>query len=1129
MLHGADPRFFRGLAPHAASSDARKAIVRRSLMSYLPGSVQTSLWNGKEPVRDELFSAERLEEHARSLAAAQAVAAVPTRGHSLSRRLVENGTVLLAAYRNTVDAIGEGRAITPASEWLVDNYHLVERHIREIHSDLPTGFYRQLPKLTEGPFTGYPRVFGLAWAFVAHTDSRFDSAMLLRYLHAYQTVQPLTIGELWAISVTIRIVLIENLRRLAHFIVLHRRERADADRLADRLLGVNGQAPQPVAEVLSEYTDGMLADAFAVQLVHRLRDQDPRITPALDWLDRRLADQGTTPDDVVREVHRRQGASNVSVRNVITSLRLISDVDWRDLVEASSLVDGILAQGSRFADMDFATRNLYRSAIEQMARGSGNSETDVARAVMRSVAARQGEADQRLADPGYFLVAGGRRDFEQELGCRQSLRASLARLNDDIGIGGYATGVLLAAILLLVIPLVILSWAGLGMPALLALAVLGAIPAVDAAVALINRAVSVGFHATRLPALALRDGIPDDLRSMVAVPTLLTSPAAIAEQIERLEIHYLASSDDNLHFALLSDWKDSPTEKEAGDEALLSVAAQGMAQLNLRYGPATAGPRFLLLHRRRMWASSEGRWIGWERKRGKLHELNRWLRGATDTSFIASGGAMPEPPPNIRFVITLDADTRLPRDTVAKLVGKMGHPLNRPRFDASTSRVVEGYAILQPRVTPSLPTGREGSIFQRIFSSVSGIDPYASAVSDVYQDMFGEGSYAGKGIYDVDAFEAALAGRIPEAALLSHDLFEGIFARAGLVSDVEVVEEYPSRYDVGALRHHRWARGDWQLLPWLMGRVPSPKGAATSFSAIPPVGRWKMLDNLRRTLSAPLAILALIAGWTLPFEAALVWTVFILATIVLPPIIPVIAAVPPRRAGITLASHMRALGGDLRLSLTLSALVIAFLAHQAWLMGDAILRTLYRLFVSRRNMLEWVPAAQAGAGHTVDLRGFYRQMGGALVIAAAALAVSLAAGQGAWPLVLLLGLVWCASPAIALRISLPPSLDGHLQVAAGDAQALRLTARRTWRFFETFVTPGDNMLPPDNFQEDPVPVLAHRTSPTNIGLYLLSVISARDFGWIGTREAIERLEATVRDDEPDGTCQGTPVQLVRHE
>ncbi len=1051
---------------------------------------KAGLWDNQEPIREELFSAERLEAHARSLAAAQPVSQRQVRGLRLVDRLADNGASLRLAYRAMAKAIGEGRAITPAAEWLVDNYHLVEKQVREIRADLPAGYYRQLPKLTAGPFIGYPRIFGVAWAFVAHTDSHFDTTMLLRYVQAYQSVQPLTIGELWALPVTLRIVLIENLRRVAEQMVANRAARQAADELADRLLGVGGRDPEPAALVFAQHEQARLADAFAVQLVHRLRDQDPRITPALTWLDQRLAAQNITADDIVHEVHRRQGAANVTVRNIITSLRLIGDVDWPGLIEQLSLVDTVLAAGSAFQDMDFPTRNLYRSAIEQMARGTGRTEMDVAQAAMQAAEEETG----RARDPGYHLLGSGRHAFARSIGLRLTLWRVLRRVKRAFGLRAYGGAIFAAAALLLALPLLALERIGLGPLPLALLGLLGIIPALDAAVALVNRAVTSSFGAALLPALELRDGIPSHLRTLVAVPALLTTPAAIEELVEHLEIHHLASPEGDLHFALLSDWTDAATEHAPGDEALLALAVAGVARLNARYGAAPGGARFLLLHRRRVWAASEGRWIGWERKRGKLHELNRLLRGAADTSFITAQAL----PNGVRYVVTLDADTRLPREAIRRLIGKMAHPLNQPRLDEATGRVAEGYAVLQPRITPSQPIGREGSLFQRIFSSLSGIDPYAAAVSDVYQDMFGEGSYAGKGIYDVDAFEAALAGRIPQASLLSHDLFEGIFARAGLASDIEVVEEFPARYDVAALRQHRWARGDWQLLPWILGRR----------GKLPALGRWKMLDNLRRTLGAPFCVLALVAGWTLPLPAAAVWTGFVLVTILLPALIPVMAAIPRRRPGVTMASHARALRGDLRIALASSALVITFLADQAWLMGDAITRTLYRLFISRRHLLEWVTAAQAATGPRLGLASVYRHMAGAVLVACAALMAIVLAGDGTWKLALPFALLWAASPLAARWVSAAPPAASQVQVSPRDAQALRLTARRTWRFFETFVTAADNALPPDNFQEEPRPALAHRTSPTNIGLYLLAVASAHDFGWIGLTETTERLEAS---------------------
>ena len=1074
------------------------AIVHRALGRASPDSP----WVSRKPVREELFSAERLEEHARSLAVAQTVTPRPTGGRPLSGRLADNGTVLLEAYRTICRSIGEGCAITPAAEWLADNYYLVEREIHEIRTALPPGYYRQLPKLLHGPFMGYPRVFGVAWAFVAHTDSHFDPELLCRFVRAYQEVQPLTIGELWAVAITLRIVLVENLRRLAGLIMHSSTARQEANTLADRLLGAGGRAAEPASIVLAEREGTALPEAFAVQLVHRLRDQDPRITPALTWLDRHLAAQGLTADSVVHNEHQRQGAGVVTVRNIITSMRMISDVDWPELFERISLVDEALCVDSAFRDMDFPTRNLYRGAIEELSRGADCTELDVAHAAMQAAKPTCSligvEADRR-ADPGYHLLADGRRAFEAAIGFQPSPSAWPGRLSRKLGISAYVGAGAVGAAVFLAIPLFMLHAQDLGTGWLTVLGALGLVPAIDAAVAVVNRCVTRGFGAMPLPALELRGGIPAHLRTLVAVPTMLATAAAIEEQIQHLEVHHLASPDGELYFALLSDWVDAATQQADGDEALLETAIAGIARLNRRYGPAPGGARFLLLHRKRLWNASEARWIGWERKRGKLHELNRLLRGATDTSFLSVGGQAPRVPTDVRYVITLDADTRLPRDAARRLIGKMAHPLNRPRFDIAAGRVLAGYAVLQPRVTPSLPVGREGSLFQRIFSSMNGIDPYAAAASDVYQDLIGEGSYAGKGIYEVDAFEAALAGRVPESTLLSHDLFEGIFARAGLASDIEVVEEFPARYDVAARRHHRWARGDWQLLPWLTGRG----------LGVPAIGRWKMLDNLRRTLSAPACMLSLLAGLAFPFSVACVWVGFILSTILLPTFIPVVTAVIPRRSGITPRSHLSALGSDLRVALAQWALIVIFLGHQAWLMSDAIGRTLMRLFVTHRHLLEWVPAAQAALGRRLHILGFYRVMGSGVALGILALAISLLARHGTWPLALPLASLWIASPAIAYWISRSPRIAGRVSVSVTDDRALRMVARRTWRFFETFVTTADNMLPPDNFQEDPHPALAHRTSPTNLGLYLLSVVAARDFGWLATGEAAERLEMTL--------------------
>jgi cyclic beta-1,2-glucan synthetase len=1071
----------------------------------------------KEPIRAELFGAERLEQHAASLALAQVVTEDARVGRLLTPRVLENGRVLVSSYRAIARTIREEQTITPAAEWFVDNFHIVDEQLREIIDDLPPGYYRQLPKLASGHLQDHPRVYGVAWAFVAHTDSRFDPDMLRRFVSAYQRVQPLTIGELWAVAISLRVVLVENLRRLAERIVHSREARLEADELADSLLGSGALALESPDTVLRRFEQSPLDTAFAVQLVQRLRDLDPKVRPVLRWLDERLAAQGATADDMVHLEHQQQAAMSVTVRNIITSMRLTSEFNWAEFFETVSSVDKLLRCDSRYAEMDFVTRDTYRHAIEDLSRGSGLSEIDVTARVMDRArlagvephASEQPERD-RHTDPGYYLIAQGRQAFELELGYRVSWKRQLLRWYVRGSAPNYLGSLTVGTAMALAIPLWYAAVNGVSIVGLVSLGLIALIPASDLAMALINRMVMAILGPRSLPRMALRNGIPKELRTIVVVPALLTNRQSIDELVERLEVHYLANADDDLRFALLSDWRDAASESIPGDAELLATAVEGIAHLNKRYGPAAGtGSRFLLLHRRRVWNESERVWMGWERKRGKLHELNQFLRGSTNTTFMSVGGQLPEAIPSVRFVITLDADTRLPRGAAHRLIGTMAHPLNRPRFDPHAGRVLEGYGVVQPRITPSLPGSGEGSYFQQTFSGPSGIDPYASAVSDVYQDLFREGSYTGKGIYEIDAFEAALADKVPDNAMLSHDLFEGLFARAALATDIELFEAFPAHYEAAAARQHRWARGDWQLLPWLFGRGytgSEPHRAVV----IPPIGRWKILDNLRRTLSAPAAFLTLVVGWMQPEQSAWVWSGFILTTIAIPSLLAFVLGLYPRRSGIALRSHFRGAVTDLKLAARQIALTVTFLAHQAWLMTDAILRTLVRLVFTHTRMLEWVTAAQAEDAYTPSLTGMYRRMAGAVVLALVAAAVAAVFGHDeSWAVAAPFVLLWMSAPVVARWVSLPPRLTGIGPISPADARTLRLIARRTWRFFEMFVSSDDHALPPDNFQEDPKPVIAHRTSPTNIGLYLLSTLVARDLGWLGTLDAIERLEATL--------------------
>ncbi|WP_432742614.1 glucoamylase family protein [Methylobacter sp. G7] len=1042
------------------------------------------------PIRFELFSNERLAQHAVSLAKAQKAEIRPD-GLKLMPRVRENSRVLFEAYKATGKAAREHRAITPAAEWLLDNYHVVEEQINNINLYLPEKFYRQLPKLTDGFLIGYPRVYGIAWALVAHTDSRFSPEQLTLFLSAYQEVQPLSIGELWAIPITLRILMIENLRRLALKVM-----RSQAGRqLADDFIN---QADNPDFSAKTAVLPAApLRQAFAVQIIQRLHEPHPGTAPALDFLNPWLSELGVTLDEIVHREHAGQIAANLTVRNIITSLRDISAFDWPQFVEESSLVDKCLRTHPTYNAMDFLTRDRYRHAIEDLAKRSSYSEVEIAANVIDKIdrVDKESGAGRQILEPGYYLIGPGRREFEQEVGFRPTFSQKLLRIYIAHAAYTYLGSLTVATLMLLALPLSAAFEAGLGSLPLALMALFALSPASDIATSLVNRFVISVVPPRHLPRLELKQGIADALRTFVVVPTLFVNEQNVKKQFDELEVHYLSNPGGDVRFALLSDWLDADQETLPEDDLLLSVAITALDALNAKYGEQ----RFFLYHRKRKWNPSEKKWMGWERKRGKLHEFNRLLRGADDTSFMPIHGKPAFAPPGVRYVITLDADTKLPIDSVRQLVGTAAHPLNWPVIDPVTNCIISGYSILQPRVTATLPHRREHSLFHRLFSGACGMDAYSTAVSEVYQDLFGLGTYSGKGLYEVDSFEAALAGRIPENTLLSHDLLESVFARCAFVSDIELFEEFPSHTEVAASRSHRWARGDWQLLPWIFGALGQ---------GMPLIGRWKMLDNLRRTFSAPGAFFTLLAAWAIPAAPQWILMGMVFVALSIPALLAIVAGIR-LRADIPWRNQLRSTAENVVMGISHSLVSLTLLAQQTALMTDAIVSTLVRLFITRRKLLSWVTALQAKTAAGQSVKNLIRPMISVTIVVVCAGSVVLLFNPASMELAAPFLLLWLLSPVIAHILSLPPKPDQAEALLPEDALQLRQVARRTWRFFTTFVTEQENYLPPDNFQEDPDPVIAQRSSPTNFGLYLLSVLAAHDFGWLGLIDTIDRLEATL--------------------
>jgi len=1093
-------------------------------------------------LRSRPLTAERLSlEAGRVAASLHAVSRRRLRARPLLGRLRECEHVLGYVQEVLTEASRMGQAVAMSAEWLLDNAYLVRGHVEDIRHNLPRRYYERLPVLESGRQAGLPRVYGIACEVIADTDARLDSEILQNFLQSYQTVSPLTIGELWALPLMLRFRLIECLRSLALQVERRQRERDEADLWANRLLTAVRRDPERLLPLLAELAREQPSPSphLADQLVGHLYDEEAALSPVRGWLERKL---GAPLPEVIQQEHRDQAAEQVSLANAITSLRRLGQIDWRTIFESVSRVDAILwtDPAGIYARMDFETRDHYRHAVEEIARRATRMEYSTPNAqrpmpvlseiqvALRALELADAGEEELTRHVGYYLVDEGRATLEASVGYRPTLsqraRRWARRHPTPVYLGsiGILTAATLAGFLYLI------AQAGIGVGMLVVLGLLSLLPASEVALQVVNYLVTRLLPPHILPKMYFAEGIPDEFRTLVVVPMMLLTPEAIRDQVEWLEIRYLANPDPNLRFALLSDFSDAPQQHMPEDAERLEIAVVGIEELNRRHGDGM----FFLFHRERKWCESEQCWMGWERKRGKIEQLNRFLMGEADPELDAMlRVGDPERLRGIRFVITLDADTQLPRDTARRLVETLAHPLNQPHLsikeecagmkekvktsDSPFPRVTRGYTILQPRVSTSLPSAT-ATLFSRLFTDTTGVDPYTHAVSDVYQDLAGEGCYHGKGIYDLHTFHRILSGRFPQSHLLSHDLIEGIHVRVGFVSDIELLDLFPRDYVSYAGRQHRWVRGDWQIVDWLFPTVPvggqkeTPNALENQIVQNPKspnplsiFNRWKIFDNLRRSLLPLASTLLLIVGWLFTPTAALI-SLAVTLTLLLPPL-----ALLATRLTTRIQPDVRA-WRDLGTGLMRALVLAALLPHQAALSVDAIARVAYRRLKSHRLLLEWETAQVAHQRARNRQRQFLLRMAWIPVCAVLTLTalvfVQPTAVGPAEPFIAL----WLICPALIawLNTSQRPPLIQSL--SESDTRMLRQIARLTWRFFDDFVGPETHYLPPDNYQEFLRVEVAQRTSPTNIGLGLLATLAARDFGYVTPDAAIERTLETMQ-------------------
>ncbi len=1058
------------------------------------------------PIKSEIYSVERLEEYAAFMAANLKISSSPRVSHSLLPRMRQNGKILLSNYRAFTQAIHRRETIPPAAEWLTDNFHIVEDQLREIQEDLPPAYYKELPKLSLGELTGYPRIYAIALALIAHTDSELEAETIRKFIQSYQKISALTIGELWALAITLRLVLVENLRRLSIHILTDHEKRNRANQVADEIFdNVSDpiQFKNLVEKIFLHCLNSNEDDcAYLAQLAKRFRDQEPEIWPALDSLEKYLIKNNLSAEKIVHLSHQRQAANQVTVANIITSMRLLSSLNWRDFFESLSLVDRIFEKDSTYRKMDFTTRDRYRHTIEKLSKKTKRLETDITKEIVElsEQSKISNPTDSRKAHVGYYLIDRGFSETKKLFNYKTTRFIDLAQAQPYLTYFGL---ILLFLTLISVAPLYYAFTFGVSWPVMTAIFFLILIPCSELALSLTNIFLTHTIRPQNLPKIDLSKGLPTVARTMVVIPCMLSDQSVINELLEKIEIHFLGNSDNEIFFGLLTDFNDAANESTQADDFLLQIAIDGIERLNLKYASLSQS-KFFLFHRRRLWNSSEETWMGWERKRGKIQEFNQLLRGHENLSFSickASVGFLK----TIRYVITLDADTQLPRDTAHQLVGTILHPLNQPTFDPVSGLITEGYGILQPRVGISLESSVR-SYFSKIFSGYTGLDPYTTAVSEVYQDLFHEGSYTGKGLYDVDAFEAALENRVPNNTLLSHDLFEGLFARTALLTDIEVIDDYPQSYGTFFKRLHRWTRGDWQISPWILPFVKNGKKEIVR-NRLSLISKWKILDNLRRSLVAPTTFLWILFSWLILPGLPQVWILYIIGLIIFPILVQTFLDPIISRSGDP-SSKFTDFNAKTKTNVMQIILHLSFLAHQSVIQIDAIFRVFYRQNFSKKKLLEWATAAQTEKQIKQSKKAFWQTFWPTEFLLAffTLLLIVLKVKNILFAFAFIA--LWMCYPLIAhfasqrLKRKIKPLIKD-------DQNFLRQIARLTWNYFETFVTANDNWLPPDNHQIFPFPLTAHRTSPTNIGLYLLSLISARDLGYISTSKFFDQLSRTL--------------------
>ena len=983
------------------------------------------------------------------------------------------------------------RDVLSAAQWLLDNLYLIEKEYKDVKHNMPKSYYENMPVIDKGLMRGYPRIYSIALEMVSYSSGIIDEQLIDHFIIGYQKHNLLSTGEIWALPIMLRIALLQYVSSISDSIVAAQKEKNTGESIADSLIDAyaDGDLEDKIKEISQENI------SFSPHSIERilkvLRDNGVENTLIYTWIDEKLESQETNSEKMITLEHQLVSKYQINIGNCINSIREVEGLNWKENFKKISALEKILNSDPSgiYKGMDFETKDYYRHCIEKLSKRYKVSEIYTARKVVEC-AIDDNSNTQLKKHVGYYLMEDGLEFLKIKLGITdKGFNLARKKLNKH-SVKLYIYTNLIGTILLSwILDTYIylgdnneISWKYfLAFTALL-------IPCSEIINSIFNWSINHLTEPAFIPKMEFKDGIPDHCKTIVVVPTLLINEKKILDLINDIEVYYMGNKDKNLYFAVLGDFADSKSEYEEKDNELINFALKNINLLNKKYNKGQ-DDKFFFLNRYRKFNEKQRSWIGWERKRGKLMEFNALLRGDKNTSYNTISGSI-SCLMDVKYVITLDSDTMLPRDNAKKLIGSMAHILNIPVLSKDGKTVLRGHALMQPRVNISV-TNAGKTLFSKIFSGETGIDIYTRAVSDVYQDLFDEGMYTGKGIYDIDIFNEVLNDQIPENTVLSHDLLEGCMVRAALVTDIEFIDGYPPFYMASCDRVHRWIRGDWQIIPWLF------KSSLNSLS------KWKIFDNLRRSLLAPSLMIITVLSFTLLNDSD-GWLTVAVVSLISPILFNVSDKVISPARGISLSGKIR----DIKSAVKQFFLIFCFIPYQAYISINAIIRTLYRLVFSKKNLLEWKTSAEAEAKCGRKIKDYIYKM---WVSSAAAVLIMYFAFKRSIDIGFVMlpsSIIWFVSPLIAYYISKEAKVLKE-ELSEHDIQYLRKVSRKTWAYFEDFLNKENNYLAPDNFQEYANVGLAPRTSPTNMAMGITCTISAYDFGYVGIIHVQERLSHII--------------------